>query len=300
MALTAEEALAAYEAAQHRLPAPMAPVQPFTRVQTLAALADRFDIFLLDAFGVLNIGETAIPGTRKRIEDLRAQGKRVLVVSNAASLPPATLLEKYHRLGFDFAPEDIVTSRAAMARFAPGLEAIHWGVMSAEGAGFDDLSPLRFTQLHDDPEDYRAAGGFLLIGSGTWTESRQQMLEAALKAHPRRVVVANPDIAAPRETGFSAEPGHFAHRLADETGVQPEFFGKPFVNIFDLAFARLGLVEKDRVVMVGDSLHTDILGAQAAGVASALIATYGFFCGLDVEACIARTGIVPTYLVERP
>ena len=38
--------------------------------------------------------------------------------------------------------------------------------------------------------------------------------------------------------------------------------------------------------MVGDSLHTDILGAQAAGVASALVARYGFFAGQDVDSAI--------------
>ena len=38
-----------------------------------------------------------------------------------------------------------------------------------------------------------------------------------------------------------------------------------------------------------DSLHTDILGAQAAGVASALVARYGFFAGQDVDSAIERS-----------
>ncbi|MFN3143929.1 MAG: HAD-IA family hydrolase [Paracoccaceae bacterium] len=94
--------------------------------------------------------------------------------------------------------------------------------------------------------------------------------------------------------------GHFAHKLADRTGITPEFFGKPFRNIFDIAFERVGNVDRDRVVMVGDSLHTDILGAQSAGIASALIANYGFFAGLDAEGAVAASGIVPDFIVERP
>ncbi|WP_367181562.1 HAD-IA family hydrolase [uncultured Ruegeria sp.] len=126
------------------------------------------------------------------------------------------------------------------------------------------------------------------------------MLESALLKRPRPVLVGNPDIVAPRENGFSSEPGLFAHRLADRTGVVPEFFGKPFGNIFELAFKRLGSVDKSRVLMVGDSLHTDILGARAAGIASALVSGYGFFAGHDIEDPIQKAGIVPDIVVTRP
>ena len=116
----------------------------------------------------------------------------------------------------------------------------------------------------------------------------------------RPVRVANPDIVAPREIGFSAEPGYFAHRLADLSGIEPRFFGKPFTNIFDLAFARLGDVNRSRVLMVGDSLHTDILGAHAAGVSSALISDFGFFADHDTTTAIQQSGIVPDYVATRP
>lgn len=240
ISISVDEAFQAYEAVRHRLPAAVPSPTPPRQIQTLEDIADAFDVFLLDAFGVLNIGDTAIPGVRERIEAFRNAGKRVLVVSNAASMPPDDLQEKYHRLGYDIAQQDIITSRAAMAASIEREDDTNWGVMLAAGAGLGDLSSLNMTQLADDPGPYRDVGGFILIGSGSWTEARQALLEEALKLAPRRVLVANPDIVAPRETGFSAEPGHFAHRLADQTGIAPEFFGKPFTNIFDLAFDRLG------------------------------------------------------------
>ena len=52
--------------------------------------------------------------------------------------------------------------------------------------------------------------------------------------------------------------------------------------------------------MVGDSLHTDILGAQAAGVASALVTDFGFLAGQDVGDAIAQTGIVPDVILPSP
>ncbi|NDR58774.1 hypothetical protein FPS10_20515 [Pseudoruegeria sp. M32A2M] len=51
---------------------------------------------------------------------------------------------------------------------------------------------------------------------------------------------------------------------------------------------------------LGDSPSTDILGAQTAGIASALISGYGFFAGYDVSSAIARTEIYPDHILERP
>lgn len=297
--ISVEEAYSSYEAVRHRLPK-LDPIRTnYRSVSTLEETMNDFDVFLLDAFGVLNIGETAITETPDRVRSLRAAGKRVLVVSNAAGFPHASLMAKYARLGYDFAPADVVTSRTTLLAEMNGSRS-HWGLMATRGTGLEDLDFLDLTYLEEDPAVYDAVDGFLMIGSATWTEARQSRLENSLLKRPRPVLVGNPDIVAPRENGFSTEPGFFAHRLADKTNVAPQFFGKPFHNIFDLAFRRLGPVDKTRVLMVGDSLHTDILGARTAGISSALISGYGFFAGKDVEAAIIRSGIVPDYVVDRP
>ena len=298
---TLDTAFAAYEAVRHRLPPPASRATPPEHVPDLDALADRFDAFLLDAFGVLNIGETAIPGVAERIAGLRARGKQVMVVSNAAGFPHAALLEKYARLGFSFTAEQVVTSRATLLSALGDRRGLRWGLMATRSTGLRDLEGLDLTYLEEDPAPYAEVDGFLMIGSAAWTDERQRLLEATLQANPRPVLVGNPDIVAPRESGFSTEPGHFAHRLADVTGIAPEFFGKPFGNIFDLAFARLDPIpDKSRILMVGDSLHTDILGAQVAGVRSALVAGYGFFASGDPLPAIERAGIRPDYIIDRP
>ena len=161
-------------------------------------------------------------------------------------------METYSRLGYDFEPEDVITSRATLLAGLNGRHDLHWGLMATRSTGLRDLEDLRLTYLEEDPEAYDRVQGFLLVGSAAWTDERQQLLETALGKNPRPVLVGNPDIVAPRETGFSVEPGHFAHRLADQTGIMPEFYGKPFADIFDLAFKRLGHVDRSRVVMVGD------------------------------------------------
>ncbi len=297
---SAQEAFEAYEAVRHRLPQPRSTEMSYRQVDTLEDIAHEFDVFLLDAFGVLNIGDTAIPDTPDRVRSLTAAGKRVLVVSNAAGFPHTTLIEKYYGLGYNFAPQDVITSRATLLSELNGQNELHWGLMATPSAGLRDLEELKLSYLEDDPKPYETVDGFLMIGSAVWNETRQAMLEAALLERPRPVLVGNPDIVAPREYGFSKEPGLFAHRLADRTGVTPQFFGKPFANIYDLAFSRLGHIDKSRVLMVGDSLHTDILGARNAGIASALISGFGFFAGHDVETAIMKAGIVPSFVVNRP
>jgi len=298
--MDAETAFAAYEAVRHRLPA-VGNTTNSIRAETLEDIADLYDAFFLDAFGVLNIGETAIPGVAERIERLRAKGKRVLIVSNAAGFPHTMLEAKYQRLGYSFDSKDIVTSRTALMAEVDSKPGFHWGLMATPSAGLGELERLSLSYLEDDPSVYARVDGFLMIGSAAWNVQRQALLEQALQTNPRPVWVGNPDIVAPREHGFSTEPGHFAHQLADRTGIVPKFYGKPFQNIYDLAFQRLDAgITRDRVVMVGDSLHTDILGAHTAGIRSALIAEYGFFAGQDAEDAIARSGIAPDHILTRP
>lgn len=298
--MTVAEAFTAYEAARPRLPPTLPPKSSPRQIQSLADVADDFDVFLLDAFGVLNVGDSAIDGAPERVRDLQAAGKRVMVVSNAASVPAEDLLQKYGKLGFAFSRDDLVTSRMATIAGLHGMPPLSWGVMGLSGVSMQDFGDLHWTLLEDDSAAYSKCDAFLLVGSGDWTEQRQEMLHAELARKPRPVWVANPDIVAPRETAFSIEPGHFGHVLAEQTNVSPAFFGKPFMNIYDLAFDRLEPQNKSRIVMVGDSLHTDILGAQTAGISSVLISDFGFFARGDLHAAIAQSGIVPDFIAPRP
>ncbi len=298
--MTMETAFAAYEAARGRLPEANSGGQ-CVRCDTLDDIADEFDVFLLDAFGVLNIGENAIPDVPERVANLQARGKQVFDVTNAAGYSNATLLAKYARLGYEFAPDNVISSRMTILHALAQEPKRHWGAMLSKAAGMQDLEELDLTRLEEDKSAYERAEGFLCLGAAEWTETRQALLEEALIERPRPVWIANPDIVAPRENGFSTEPGNYAHRLADKTGVSPVFFGKPFANIYDLAFGRLDPnIDRKRVVMVGDSLHTDVLGAQTAGISSALISGYGFLAGHPVDPPIEQSGIRPDFVLNRP
>jgi glycerol-1-phosphatase len=278
-----------YESVRARLPSA---VFPATSMHThdLSAVAGRYDAFILDAFGVLNVGTTPIPGAVARMAQLRAMGKRLIVLTNAASYTRAEAMAKYRALGFDFTADEVVSSRdAAVARLPSGLR---WAAVAAAGDTFADI-PAQVDDLIDDPDALSRAGGILFLSSVRWWPDRQARLTAALRDHPRLVIIANPDIVAPREDGLTVEPGAYGHDLTDATGIACRYFGKPFPDAYDDALARLPGIPRDRIAMVGDTLHTDVLGGRAAGIGSVLITGHGLFAGRDTAPYIARSGIVP-------
>jgi len=290
-----------YEEIRPRLA--LAPAMPGVpeRHADLSALIERYDVFVLDGFGVLNIGAAAVPGAPERIAGIRRAGRRVVVLTNAATYPPAVGLEKYHRLGFDFSSAEIVSSRdVAVAAMKEWPADTLWGVTAAGDVSLEGL-PGRPHALLDDDAAYDGADAILLLSGDDWTAARQARLADSLSRRPRPVLVANPDLVAPREASFTTEPGSWAHDLLD---VMPDldvrFYGKPFANAFDAVQARLRPLapRPERCVMVGDTLHTDVLGGAAAGFGTALVTAHGIYKGLDPEPLMAESGIVPHHRVE--
>jgi len=157
-------------------------------------------------------------------------------------------------------------------------------------------------------EDFwRKADAFALLGAIDWTDQDQASFEAALTARPRPVFVANPDVAAPQTGHFSPEPGYWMARAMQAAqmpahGGAVYWYGKPYRPAFDLALDRLNKLagrhlDRRRVAMVGDSLHTDILGGGAAGLQSVLITGAGLFRDGGADRFIAATGIQPDWIV---
>ena len=134
-----EAAFRRYEAVRARLPDASFPVAS-RRAATLEDVAGDYDAFVLDAFGVLNVGTMPIPGAVDRMVRLRAMGKRLIVLTNAASHPRTMAHGKYGRLGFDFAIEEVVSSRdVATGRLEALAPDARWGAIAARGDDFADI-----------------------------------------------------------------------------------------------------------------------------------------------------------------
>ena len=292
-----------YEAVRARLPAAQFGSVETREARSLGDLSDRYDAFLLDGFGVLNVGLEPIPGAVERMGRLQRAGKRLVVLTNGATQSLEKAVDKYRRMGFGFSAEAIVSSRAvavaALERHAPEGRngAPLWGVAAGREPDLGGVD-VATVPLRDEADAYEAADAFLLLSSSDWTERRHERLAAALAERPRPVVCANPDIVAPFTDGFSLEPGYFAHDLADRGLAEPVHYGKPFPLAFETALDALAGIPRERVAMVGDTLHTDILGGRAAGLSTVLVTGHGLFRGLDPMRFIELSGIRPDWIVE--
>ena len=292
---TAAEAIARYEAILPRLPRASFPEVSIHRAH-LEALCDEIDCFVLDGFGVLNVGARTVPGAVERVAALQAHGKQVRVLTNGATFPVTTTRAKYDNWGMHFAKHEVVSSRDALARALAQRTDECWGFAALEESALEQLAP-RAVPLLSDSAVYDQCDGFVLLGTGNWSVERQDILKASLKKRPRPVLVGNPDLVAPHPGGLSREPGLYAHDIADSGLAVPEFFGKPFDNAFAIIRETLTGIDPQRVAMVGDTLHTDILGGAQAGWRTVLVTDHGLMKGMDVEQAIARSGIRPDFIV---
>ena len=283
-----------YQAIQNRLPNFQGhrPSQP---VASILDVLDTASAFVFDAFGVLNLGEHPIPGAAQRLQTLREAGIPIRILTNAASQNHQATVAKFRQLGIDIADHEIISSRDAALAQVPGDRC---GCIAATADRLDDI-PGAALRLESDAESYQQADSFLFLSTSNFTPAQQQLLEAALHENPRPLVVANADLAAPRGHDFSLEPGYFGHELIDQGVTDVRFFGKPFGDVYARVEKSLPGIATENIVMCGDSLHTDILGAGARGWQTALIYQDGLCAGLDIFDLIDTSGITPHWVMPR-
>ncbi len=276
--LTTQSIFDRYEEVRARFP-DVSAREASLSIRSLLEIADQVDAFVFDAFGVLNVGETMIPGADRRLDQLRARGCAIRILTNAASYDREGAIAKFKRLGLRVEDDEIITSReAALQNLSEG----HWGVIAADTDPLNDL-PGSVTRLKDNSDHYDKVEQFLFLSTADWTTSRQDLLVSAMQQRPRKVLIANADLAAPRDNGFSIEPGHYGHQIADQFPGYVHFFGKPFPEVYDLIEASLASLTPERIAMCGDTLHTDILGAAARGWRTVLVTQDGLFAGYDTQ-----------------
>jgi len=289
-----------YHANRARLPTASFPAIA-QRADHLVDIADEFDVFVLDAFGVLNVGEGPVAGAPECIKALQDMGKRAIVLTNGATFNAQKARQKYQGFGFDFKLRDVVSSRDVLAAELRAFDKkFQWGVAAIPRANIADFGP-NFHLLGENQKDYDEADGLILLSSLGWNMDLHQKMLQSLQQNPRPLYVGNPDVVAPREDRFSIEPGFYAHEIANQSAVEPVFCGKPFGNSFDAVKQRLadeGLnIDPSRIAMVGDTLHTDILGGAAAGFRTILVENHGLFRSRDTAPYIEKCGIVPDFIV---
>jgi HAD superfamily hydrolase (TIGR01459 family) len=232
------------------------------RIAGLREIADRFDAFLVDQYGVLHDGSRAFAGAADCLRELRTRGKRIAVVSNSGKRA-APNQRRLGELGFEPALFDAVATSGEVCREAlaalPARSRLF--VLSRDG----DLSPVEGLDLRlvADPSE---ADAVLLAGIEPERLSRAAYAGLLAPAAARRAPMfcANPDLMMYVAGGAAFGTGVVARDYA-ATGAPTTMFGKPEPAIFRAALAALGDPDPARALMIGDSPAHDIAGAAAVG-----------------------------------
>lgn len=281
-----------------------APHKATKQVNSLLEIADEFDILLLDGFGVLNVGGSSVPHMPEIIKKLQSRGKEAFVLTNGASYPTRIRAEMYPKLGYNIPETHIISSRDAVEAMLPDHPVTQnggtWAVIVGPNAFIEEM-PANTVLLSDDNID--SVDGFIFLATSYWDDAWQAKLHNSLKKNLRPLIIGNPDVSAPLETSFSVEPGFYASELMREIpNLEITFCGKPFQNAYEASFKRIqsvvGDFEPSRVLMVGDTLHTDICGGNEAGCKTLLKADWGFLRGRDPFKFIKESGITPDFVIQ--
>lgn len=240
----------------------------------LGELAADYDGLILDLWGVIYDGVAPYPGVLDCLANLRRSGKRVILLSNAPRRAAAAAgrIGKVG-IGGDLY-ERVVTSgdatrQALQMRAEPFYAALGRAYYHLGKASDADL--LQGLDYH--PVDAVEDADFLLVTGPTEASIDPADYEPLLSRAAGRglaMVCANPDLLVIR--GGVREPcaGAFAVRYGELGGVVA-YQGKPHGAVYDMCLDILDGVERGRILCVGDSLATDIRGADDAGLANLLV-----------------------------
>jgi HAD superfamily hydrolase (TIGR01459 family) len=238
-------------------------------------VAPRYDGFILDLWGVIHDGVAPLPGALECLRGLIEAGKRTVLLSNAPRRS-GDVVERINRIGVPAGLYHHVISSGEEAW--QYLNRRHDPFYAALGRRCLHIGSERDTAIRgglglEIVESAEEAEFILNTGPAGWEdriEDYAPILRRAL-ACGLPMVCANPDLVVMHAGRLALCAGALA-LWYEESGGRVRWHGKPFRSVYDTCLHLLGIVDRSRILAVGDSLRTDIAGAAGVGIDSVLIA----------------------------
>jgi len=241
---------------------------------------------IVDLDGTLYRGPEPIPGAAETMARLR-HTHHVLFLSNNCNVSADHLAERLAKMGFEAAAYEIVTSVTLMVEAVDQLGSSLRVLTLSSG----DLEPSLEEAGHRIVGPDRAEVVAVAVDFGMTYERIANVLRALLRG--AYFVGANEDATYPTDTGPRPGAGAFVAAIRGMGFIPRRMCGKPDRWAMRKAMALRGFAPGSDCLLVGDRLDSDILGAQALGIDSALVLT-----GASTQEDIERLSIRPTYVID--
>ena len=223
------------------------------------------------------------PGSADAIASIRDGGLPVLFATNTTRLTRVVLAERLVERGIPAEPSDVITATQAGVIWLreQGLRRIAVFLPDRALPEFDE-----FELVEEDP-DALIVGD---LGKG-WSFDVMNRIFRLLLVGPEFLTLHRNKY---WKTGgeLVLDAGAFVAALEYATGREARLVGKPGPIQFEAAAHSLGCEPGD-LVMVGDSLDTDIAGGLNAGCTCALVRTGNFS-----EVRLSKSRIRPDFVID--
>ena len=251
-----------------------------TKISSFANVVKHYDAIFFDAFGVLKNYNGLIEGVAETIYKLHNDQKQIFILTNDSSRSPFELAKRYQQQGIDLITEENMISSGMLAReylqlkIKKGTIAYLGTKNSAHYVENLGLPTLPISEVQ--PENFSDISALVLLDEEGFNWESDLSKSINLLRHKNiPVVVANTDRTYPVSNNqINIAIGGIANMLEDIVGKRFIRFGKPDVPLFIYAYEKLSAIKsipKDKILMVGDTLHTDILGGNKFGIHTALV-----------------------------
>ncbi|MEA4862438.1 MAG: HAD-IIA family hydrolase [Victivallaceae bacterium] len=240
-----------------------------------------FDAVFLDIDGTVISGRKSLPRAAEMLESFDREGVPYLFLTNDANHSPEQKAAIVRRAGLAVAASKIVSAGSALSNWAAESGETGKTYFMMGDLGTPCYAAAAGIVTVNDPAKLDSCAG-VLVGEDyyDWYEVFFEVFNFFQRRPDAKLVSPSPDIcwAGWKRDGFGLGAGAVAEALQlwlhhQNIELPIVFLGKPHHSIFECALLRLGLSDPSRVIMLGDSLRGDVVGANRCGVTSGLLLT---------------------------
>ena len=277
------------------------------RTKSFRSVVKNYKAVFFDAFGVLKNHKGLIPGIANTFEYLEEKGIYYYILTNDSSRSPEALAQWYQDRGLHYVTTDKILSSGMLAmeffkaKISNGHAVAYLGTeKSAHYIETANLKTIPVRNIDLNHIDHIESFAFLDDEGFNWNDDINKTINLLRKKN-MTVIVANTDINYPvSKNDISVAIGSIADMVEKIIGKNFIRFGKPDAQMFLLAYERALKdipVKRNEILMVGDTLYTDIIGGNKFGLDTALVLsgnTLPDMAGIRISS----SGIIPTYVCE--